>query len=362
MQKLMINLKERGYPIYIGSGFLSELGEYIETQIPTAHRSFVITDSVVDKLYGDVVMESLHAAGLNPEKGVILNGEESKSLETATGLYDQLVAHGMERTSVIISLGGGVVGDLAGFVAATYMRGVPFVQVPTTLLAQVDSSIGGKVAVNHPAGKNLIGAFHQPQLVLIDTNTLATLPKEELIAGMGEVIKHGMILNADYFDWIEANIPRILNLESATLNQLVFGSCTIKGKIVEMDEYERNIRAILNFGHTIGHALETLTHYRRYRHGEAIAIGMAQVSKLAQFKGMVKTEAVDRLIKLLTDTGLPTELPTGINPEDLLQTIKQDKKSHQGKIKIILPTTIGNVQITDQWDEQDLLKMLTTSI
>lgn len=358
MQKLKINLKERSYPILIENGFLKELGEYIKSQIPTARRSFVITNTVVDTLYGDVVMQSLDAAGLSPAKGVIPDGEEYKSLQTATDLYDRLVAHSLDRSSVVISLGGGVVGDIAGFVASTFMRGLSFVQVPTTLLAQVDSSIGGKVAVNHPAGKNLIGAFYQPQLVFIDTATLNTLPKAELIAGMGEVIKHGMIVNADYFDWVEANLTRIDNLEPMTLNQLVFGSCTIKGRIVEVDEHERNIRATLNFGHTIGHALETLTHYRRYRHGEAVAIGMAQATRLAHLKGMIKPLHVERLINLLRNAGLPVAFPEDIAPADILETIKQDKKSFQGKVKLILPTAIGQMQITDQWEEQDLIKVL----
>lgn len=358
MQKLLINLRERSYPIVIENGILASLGELIKTHIPTAYRSFVITNPVVDGLYGDVVMKSLAEAGLQPAKGSIPDGEEYKSLEVATTLYDPLVAHKMDRSSVLISLGGGVVGDLAGFIAATFMRGLPYIQVPTTLLAQVDSSIGGKVAVNHPAGKNLIGSIYQPRLVVIDPDTLQTLPREELVAGMGEVVKHGMMMNAHYFEWLEANLERILAADPATMSQLVFGSCTIKGKVVEADEYEQNIRAILNFGHTVGHALEAVTQYARYRHGEAVAIGMVAAARLSLAMKRFKAEDAARLITLLQRTGLPTALPEDVSPESILTAMCQDKKSFQGNIKMILPSAIGQVQATDQWSEQDLLNVL----
>lgn len=358
MQKLLINLRERSYPIIIENDILAGLGDLIKTHIPTVYRSFVITNPVVDELYGDVVMKSLQDAGLEPAKGIIPDGEEYKSLEIATTLYDQLVEHRMDRSSIVVSLGGGVVGDLAGFIAATFMRGLPYVQVPTTLLAQVDSSIGGKVAVNHPAGKNLIGSFYQPRLVVIDPHTLQTLPREELIAGMGEVIKHGMIMNPHYFEWLETNLERILAAEPATMSQLVFGSCTIKGKVVEADEYEKDLRAILNFGHTVGHALEAVTHYTRFRHGDAVAIGMVAAARLSLAMKMFKPDDANRLITLLQRTGLPTELPAGVTPESILEAIRQDKKSFQGNIKMILPTAIGQVQATDQWSEQDLLNVL----
>lgn len=358
MQKILINLRERSYPILIENEILAGLGELIKTHIPTVYRSFVITNPVVDELYGEMVMKSLQDAGLEPAKGVIPDGEEHKSLEVATNLYDQLVEHQMDRSSIVISLGGGVVGDLAGFIAATFMRGLPFVQVPTTLLAQVDSSIGGKVAVNHPAGKNLIGAFYQPRLVVIDPHTLQTLPRAELVAGMGEVIKHGIIMNAHYFEWLETNLERILNAEPATMSQLIFGSCTIKGKVVEADEHETHIRAVLNFGHTVGHALEAVTHYSRLRHGEAVAIGMVVASRLSLMMKMFKPDDLQRLISLLQRVGLPTELPGDVTPQSILDAMVQDKKSFHGNIKMILPMAIGQVQATDQWNEQDLLNVL----
>ncbi len=357
-KKLTIDLKERSYPIYIGEDNLDRLGELIKLQIPIARRVFVISNTTVEPLYGQKVLDSLKNADLIPAIGVIPDGEEYKSLSVATGLYDQLVVHKMDRSSVVVSLGGGVVGDLAGFVAATYMRGIDFVQIPTTLLSQVDSSIGGKVAVNHPAGKNLIGAFHQPRLVLIDIATLKTLAKEELIAGMAEIIKHGVILDSGYFNWIEENLEQILNLDSSTLAQLIYGSCEIKGKIVEADEKEQNLRAILNFGHTVGHALEAVTDYKKYRHGEAVAIGMVEASRLAELMGMIDMGDVKRLAQLLKKTGLPIEISAEVNLEEVLKAIEKDKKSFQGKVKMVLPTTIGQVQITEQWENQDLLNVL----
>ncbi|MCK4260440.1 MAG: 3-dehydroquinate synthase [Halanaerobiales bacterium] len=359
-KKITINLKERSYPIFIGENNLDRLGELIKLQIPDARRVFVISNTTVEPLYAKKVLESLENADLASAMGVIPDGEEYKTLEIVSGLYDQLVDHNMDRSSVVVSLGGGVVGDLAGFVAATYMRGIHFVQVPTTLLAQVDSSIGGKVAVNHPAGKNLIGAFHQPRLVLIDISTLQTLARDELIAGMAEIIKHGMILDANYFNWIEENLEQILNLDSATLIRLIYDSCTIKGKIVEEDEKEQNIRAILNFGHTVGHGIEAVTHYKKYRHGEAVAIGMVQASRLAENMGLIDKMEVRRLARMLERTGLPIYIPVEINLDKIVKAIQNDKKAFQGKVKMILPTRIGQVKITDQWGEDDLLNILRT--
>lgn len=357
-QKLTIHLKERSYPIFIGDNVLPELGNLIRMQIPSAERSFIITNATVNSLYGDVIFESLRCVGLEPALGVIPDGEEYKTLKTASELFDQLIEHRLDRSSVVVSLGGGVVGDLAGFVAATYMRGVAFVQVPTTLLAQVDSSIGGKVAVNHQAGKNLIGAFYQPKLVLIDTMTLQTLPMVEFRAGMAEVIKHGMILDAGYWRWIEEHIEDIVDHNQETLSKLVYGSCVIKGKVIEADEREDHLRAILNFGHTVGHALEAVTHYARYRHGEAVSIGMVQASRLAEQFGLINGEEVNVLIQLLRKLQLPTELPADVSAQGILQAMRQDKKSYQGKVKLILPTSIGQVKIVDQWLEEDMQKVL----
>ncbi len=357
-QKLTINLQERSYPIFIGTDMLKDIGSLIRLQIPTVRRSFVITNTTVEKLYGQVIMNSLSTAGLEPAIAAIPDGEEYKTLETASSLYDKLIQHQMDRSSVVLSLGGGVVGDLAGFVAATFMRGVDFVQIPTTLLAQVDSSIGGKVAVNHQAGKNLIGAFYQPKLVLIDIDTLRTLSEKEITAGMAEVVKYGMVFDEEFFSWIETSAAGIKKQEPEVLIQMIYQSCVIKGKVVETDEREENLRAILNFGHTVGHALENLTHYVRYRHGEAVAIGMVQASRFAILMGIISREAVQRLIKILKVLGLPTELPPDLSSREIIQTMRKDKKSYQGKVKLILPTAIGRIEIVDHWDEEKLSRVL----
>lgn len=357
-QKLTIQLKEKSYPIIIGNNILNQLGKLIRDYLPNVQKSFLITNTTVDSLYSAQVIDSLTAAGLHSAKGIIPDGEIYKNLEAASGLYDQLLEHGIDRSSVVISLGGGVVGDLAGFVAATYMRGIKFIQVPTTLLAQVDSSVGGKVAVNHLRGKNLIGAFYQPQLVLIDIATLSTLPQEELVSGLAETIKHGVILDAEYFNWIELNWEVILRYDREALLELVFGSCRIKGQIVEVDECEQNLRAILNFGHTVGHALEAVTNYQRYRHGEAVSIGMIQVCKLAEHLGMIDSHITARLAELLQRVGLPIEVPDDISASALLEVIKRDKKSFQGRVKLILPESIGKVKQVETWHERDLLMVL----
>lgn len=357
-KKLTINLKDRSYPIFIGKHLLNDIGKLIKQQMPGVSRTFVVTNPLVKDLYGQRVLDNLHTEDLNPALGVIPDGEEYKSLKTATVIFDQLIREQLDRSSAIISLGGGVVGDLAGFVAATYLRGVAFVQIPTTLLAMVDSSIGGKVAVNHSSGKNLIGSFHQPILVINDINTLQSLDKAEFISGMAEIIKHGMILDADYFSWIEKNLAKILSGDAEVLINLIDQSCLLKGKVIEEDELEEDWRAVLNFGHTIGHALETLTDYRQYRHGEAVAIGMVQATRFAEYSGLISESEVQRLVRLLQRVGLPTEMPKGINPEQILEAIKRDKKSHHGRVKLILPSRIGEAKIVHRWSDEELFLIL----
>src|SRR6056297_479054 len=352
--KLCVNLGEKSYNIIIGEKNLDKVGTKIKEKLPQVKKTFVISNPTVFPLYGKQVINSLKKANLDPTYGLMPDGEQYKTLEYAGKFYDQLLEHKMDRSSLIISLGGGVVGDLAGFVAATYMRGINFVQLPTTLLAQVDSSIGGKVAVNHSKGKNLIGAFYQPAFVLIDVSTLTTLKKDEFKSGMGEVSKHGMALDADYFTYIEENSELILKLDFSVLIKLIYGSCQLKGEIVEKDEKEQGIRKVLNFGHTIGHALENIYDYKKYRHGEAVAIGMVCNSKIAYERGLIDKTHVKRLIKVLKKVGLPTELPLGVKVKDILSSMKNDKKSFQNKIPLILPTNIGEVKLVYDWTESDL--------
>lgn len=353
-KKIKIDLDEKSYDIFIGINNLNMIGEIIKEKLPQVEKTFVISNPTVFPLYGDKVLKSLREVNLDPGYGLMPDGEKYKTLEYAELFYDQLLAHKIDRSSLIISLGGGVVGDLAGFVAATYMRGLNFVQIPTSLLAQVDSSSGGKVAVNHKSGKNLIGAFFQPGFVLIDVATLKTLKNKEFTSGLAEVIKHGMALDYNYFYNIEQNLEAILNLDSSTLVKLIEGSCLLKGRVVQKDEKEEGVRKILNFGHTLGHALEAIYDYKKYRHGEAVAIGMACNTRLAYQQGLIKKEDLNRLINLLENVGLPTEIPKEVKREAILEAIKNDKKSFHNKIPLILPKGIGNVEITYEWSADDL--------
>jgi len=357
MQKITVNLGKNSYPIYIDRGNLRQLGDIL-AEVGLPEKVAVITHPSIARLYGEIVCGSLSSAGFDAEMiDSVPEGEESKSFDWAYRLYEPLIEGQMDRSSAIIALGGGVIGDLAGFVAATYMRGVPFVQVPTTSLAQVDSSVGGKVAVNHPKGKNLIGAFHQPKAVLIDVATLNTLPEREFLSGLVEVIKHGVIMDKPLFEMIEENIEDILDLELDLLVEVIAQSCRDKASVVEKDEKESGLRATLNYGHTFAHAIETLTDYNTYRHGEAVAIGMICASQLSVDKGLMAQEHLSRQIDLLKEAGLPTIFPD-IDPETALQAMYRDKKAKGGKIRYILPTEIGRVIITDEVENDEALKAI----
>jgi len=357
MQKITVNLGKNSYPIYIDQGNLRQLGDIL-VEVGLPEKVAMITHPSIAHIYGEIVHSSLSLAGFDAEMiDSVPEGEESKSFQWAYRLYEPLIEHQMDRNSAIIALGGGVIGDLTGFVAATYMRGVPFVQVPTTLLAQVDSSIGGKTAVNHPKGKNLIGAFYQPKVVLIDVTTLCTLPEREFLSGLVEVIKHGVIMDKPLFEMIEENIEDILDLDFDLLVEVIAQSCRDKASVVEKDEKESGLRAILNYGHTFAHAIETLTDYNTYRHGEAVAIGMVCASQLAADKGLMTQEHLSRQIDLLNKAGLPTSFPK-IDPKTALQTMYLDKKVKGGKIRYILPTKIGEVIITDDVIDNEALKAI----
>ncbi len=358
MHVVKVELGARSYDILIGAK-LEKLGEEMG-KLRVGTKVAVVTNPTVNKLYGKTVLTSLKAAGFISMPVEIPDGEQYKTLDWANAVFTALLINAFDRRSPLVALGGGVIGDLTGFAAACYMRGVPFVQAPTTLLAMVDSSVGGKTGVNHPMGKNMIGAFHQPRLVLMDLDALKTLPKEELLSGMAEVIKYGVIWDRELFDFLEKNREKILNLEEGPLGHIIRRSCEIKADVVSKDEREGGLRAILNFGHTVGHAVETLSDYSS-RHGEAVAIGMVYAAKLAHRTGLCDARVPERIEKLIKAYGLPTSLsvmtprPTVTQFMDMIQV---DKKAEDGKVRFILPKKIGEVVITREWDEQQLQELL----
>ncbi|MBI1814255.1 MAG: 3-dehydroquinate synthase [Deltaproteobacteria bacterium] len=335
-----VDLHERSYPIVIGVEVLASLGERLRA-MQVSRTVAIVTNPIVRQLYADAVVGGLTAAGFAATIIEIPAGEEHKNFAWLTFLYDRLLEARLDRNSAVVALGGGVIGDLTGFAAATFLRGVPYVQIPTTLLAQVDSSVGGKTGVNHPQGKNLVGAFYQPRLVLIDTETLHSLPRREFIAGLAEVIKYGVILSPDLFALLESDLARILALDSTVLREIIRVSCTLKALVVGEDERERGVRAILNFGHTLGHAIESLTEYKRYLHGEAIAIGMAFAARLSKVRGHCSEETVTRVVRVLKRAGLPVEIPREVVGRHLALAIEGDKKMSGGKIKFVCISEIG---------------------
>src|ERR1017187_1115510 len=341
MRIVQVPLGNRSYAIKVGGGLLSRLGAEC-AQLKLGQRCAVITDSNVGKHFAKTALKSLSASGFEPVLITVPAGEKSKRIAVVEKCYDELAAHRLERKSFIIALGGGVVGDLAGFVAATYLRGVPFMQVPTTLLAQVDSSVGGKVGMNLKAGKNLVGAFHQPRLVLCDLATLASLPMREYRAGLAEVIKYAIIYDARLFGQLERDLPKLLRRDPRTLAAVVARCCEIKADVVRQDETESGLRAILNFGHTIGHVLEAISHYGKYLHGEAIAIGQVAAARLSARLLGLPAEEVKRIERIFQRAGLPTQLNLSApDKRKLLLAMKLDKKVSSGEIKFVLARRIG---------------------
>jgi 3-dehydroquinate synthase len=343
MRNVPVSLGDRSYTIKVGSGLLPLLGAECAA-LKLGQRCAVITDANVGKHYAKAALKSLAAAGFEPFLITVPAGENSKRIAMVENCYDQLAAHRLERKSFIVALGGGVVGDLAGFVAATYLRGIPFVQVPTTLLAQVDSSVGGKTGVNLKAGKNLVGAFYQPRQVLCDLAAFKTLPKREYISGLAEVIKYGIIYDAKLFGQLERNLPKLLQRDPATLAAVVARCCEIKAEVVGQDETESGLRAILNFGHTIGHGIENSFGYGKFLHGEAIAIGQVAAAKLSQqILGLPANDAV-RIEKLFVQAGLPVSIQlTVAQRKKLFAAMLLDKKVNGGEVKFVLAEKIGKV-------------------
>jgi 3-dehydroquinate synthase len=356
MRSVEVDLADRGYTVYVGCGLLDELGELMR-RYDLPRRVGVFTNPELIS-YGERAVKSLSRAGFDPWLCTVPSGDEHKSLKEASRLYGEMLGHRMDRRSGVVALGGGMIGDLAGFVAATYMRGIPFVQVPTTLLAQVDASIGGKVAVNHPKAKNLIGAFHQPRLVVIDPETLRTLSDRDLRSGMAEVIKHGLILDGEFFGLIERNVERIAAREMEFMEEMIARSCRIKADVVERDEREGGLRAILNYGHTVGHAIEAATGYERFRHGEAVSIGMICAGIISLKRRMLGEEEFERMRRLLDQIGLPTELPADLDLRELLKLIRHDKKVRAGRLNFILLEGIGRVGIYPDVTGEEILRAM----
>jgi 3-dehydroquinate synthase len=344
MQTVRVALAERAYPIHIGAGLL-ERADLLVPLLPQ-RRVALVTNQIVAPLYLDRVALALEAAGIRSVRVVVPDGEAHKDWSTLNKVFDALLENRCDRKTAIVALGGGVIGDLAGFAAATYQRGVPFVQVPTTLLAQVDSSVGGKTAINHPLGKNMIGAFHQPLAVLADTDTLATLPPAELRAGLAEVIKHGAIRDVAFFEWLEANLDALLRLDRGALAYAVKRSVEIKAAVVAADERETGVRALLNFGHTFGHAIEAGLGFGAWLHGEAVGAGMVMAADLSVRLGLLEGEAADRLRRLLARAGLPVAGPA-LGPDRYLDLMAVDKKAEAGRIRFILLDRLGAARIVD---------------
>jgi 3-dehydroquinate synthase len=343
MQTLTVALEGRSYPIHIGPGLMAR-PELIVDRL-RQKKAALVTNSTVGPLYAGALRRRLEERGVTVVEIVLPDGEQHKNWETLNDIFDALLENRAERGTTLIALGGGVVGDLAGFAAAVYQRGVPFIQVPTTLLAQVDSAVGGKTAVNHPLGKNMIGAFYQPVAVLADTDTLATLPRRELAAGIAEVVKYGVIQDAAFFEWLEGNMDRLVNREAEALTYAIERSCAIKADIVARDERETGDRALLNYGHTFGHAIETALGYGEWLHGEAVAAGMVLAARLSQRLALIGAPEVRRIAELLARAGLPTTAPD-LGVERYLELMGHDKKVQGGRMRFILAKRLGEAFIS----------------
>ncbi len=350
MKAVHVDLGDRSYDIRIAPGILDDHGQlrpWIGGQ-----QVFIITNEVVAPLYLDKITNSL--AGKSVGQMILKDGESVKTLQTAEEIFDRMIAVPLDRSGTVIALGGGVVGDIAGFAAACYQRGVPFIQIPTTLLSQVDSSVGGKTAVNHPQGKNMIGAFYQPQGVLIDARVLSTLEPRQFSSGVAEVVKYGMINDLPFFEWLEDHIDRVMALDEGALEYMIEQSCRNKANIVAQDEKEAGIRALLNLGHTFGHAIETATQYTGWLHGEAIALGMMMAGFMSNIQGDFSDQELARLQSLLGRARLPTQPCHGFSAQKLKELMRLDKKVRDGNLRLVLPRGIGQACVTDQYDETAL--------
>lgn len=359
MHTLHVDLDERSYPVYIGRDLLSD--HALLRQHITGSQVVLVSNDTVAPLYLDKVRSALGECSLVTEV-ILPDGEQYKTLDTFSDIFDQVLAVNHNRSTSFIAVGGGVVGDITGFAAACYQRGVNFIQVPTTLLAQVDSSVGGKTAVNHPLGKNMIGAFYQPSAVLIDINTLHTLPAREFSAGLAEVVKYGLICDEPFYRWLQQQMPRLLAREEAALAEAIERSCSNKARVVAEDEREGGIRAILNLGHTFGHAIEAAQGYGRWLHGEAVATGMLLAMELSARRGRIGFEEVEDLRDLLQDMHLPVVPPADMSAMDFLGYMARDKKVVDDGLRLVLLDAIGHARVVDDVSERELTDLLETAV
>ena len=354
VESIKVALGERSYEITIAAGVLDTIGSLC-WELGLSGTAAVVSNTTVAPLYYERVRESLEAAGYRVLLVALPDGECHKNSDTLNLIYDGLVDGSLDRGSFIVALGGGVIGDMAGFAAATYLRGIPFVQLPTTLLSQVDSSVGGKTGINHPKGKNLIGAFYQPRSVLIDVDALDTLPDREYLSGLGEIVKYGAVLDAEFFSFLEKNTASLLARDKRALIHAVGRSCAIKARVVETDEREGGVRAVLNYGHTLGHAVETLTGYTSYLHGEAVAIGMVQAARVSRAFGFCEQADCDRIESLIRSLGLPMELPE-FSAKEYAEALSHDKKVRDSGLLFICNLGIGHCRMERVKDLAALLK------
>ncbi|MDF2155674.1 3-dehydroquinate synthase [Vibrio sp. CAU 1672] len=348
MERITVDLAERSYPISIGAGLFDDpayLSQILSNKTNAKQKVVVISNVTVAPLYADRILQQLDALGCDAALLTLPDGEQYKNLDVFNQVMSFLLEGNYARDVVIIALGGGVIGDLVGFASACYQRGVDFVQIPTTLLSQVDSSVGGKTAVNHPLGKNMIGAFYQPKAVIIDTNCLSTLPAREFAAGMAEVIKYGIIYDGAFFSWLEDNLERLYALDEDALGYAIARCCQIKAEVVAQDEKESGIRALLNLGHTFGHAIEAELGYGNWLHGEAVAAGTVMAAKTAQLRGLISEAQLQRMITLLRRAQLPVHTPESMSFDDFMTHMMRDKKVLSGQLRLVLPTNIGSAEV-----------------
>lgn len=357
MRRIPVSLGASSYDIVIGHGILRNLGEALR-ELDPGPKQMIVTSRTVWALYGKIVRDSLEASEFKVSVTLIDDDERAKSFQTLAAIFDELLENEFERSSGIVALGGGVVGDVAGFAAATYMRGIRFVQVPTTLLAQVDSSIGGKTGINHPNAKNLIGAFHQPKLVWTDVSTLSTVPDRELRSGLAEIIKYSIIADPKLLQPLPENSRSLSSLSRDTLIEIISRCCSIKAGIIEEDEKEQGVRSILNYGHTIGHALESLTEYGYYTHGEAIAIGMTAAARISLAIDATDNEMIQSQESVIKSAGLPTTITQPTPPAEIVYNLNKDKKRHDERVRWVLPRRVGEVFLTEDVPSDVVLSVL----